>query len=80
MKNDSVTYHSIKKIATGQVDDYTTGSLLDYNYFKTRYILIAIDLSKQYKLDADPIPIQQINFAGNIEKETSIWKKRKKHV
>ena len=57
MKNDSVTYHSIKKIATGQVDDYTTGSLLDYNYFKTRYILIAIDLSKQYKLDAEPIPM-----------------------
>ena len=80
MKNDSKTYDNIKKIAAGQVDDYTTGSLLDYNYFKTRYILIAIDLSKQYKLDADPIPIQQINFAGNIEKETSIWKKRKKHV
>ena len=80
MKNDSKTYDNIKKIATGQVDDYTTGSLLDYNYFKTRYILIAIDLSKQYKLDADPIPIQQINFAGNIEKETSIWKRRKKHV
>ena len=47
---------------TGQGDDYTTG-LLDYPYFKK---LIAIDLSKQQKLDADPKAIQQINFIGNL--------------
>ena len=40
-------------IATGQGDDYRTGCLLDYNYFKDCYKMIAIDLSKQQFLDAD---------------------------
>ena len=44
----------------------TTGCLLDYHYFKIQYKLIAIDLSKQQKLNADPKAIQQINFAGNL--------------
>ena len=47
------TYDNIKKIATGQGDDYTTGCLLDYQYFEEYYKLIAIDLSKQQKLDTD---------------------------
>ena len=59
IKNDRRTYGNIQKIATGQGDDYTTGCLLDYPYFK-KYKLIAIDLSKQ-KLDADPKAIQQFN-------------------
>ena len=45
--------------------------MLDYNYFKEHYKLIAIDLSRQ-KLVADPKAIQQINFTGNLEKDTSI--------
>ena len=46
--NDLVKqYDEIRKIATGQGDDYTTGCLLDYQYFKDHYNLIAIDLSKQ---------------------------------
>ena len=56
-----------KKIATGQGDDYTTGCLLDYNYFKNYYKMIATDLSKQQALDADPKAIQQIHFTGNLE-------------
>ena len=40
------TYDSIRKIATGRADDYKTGRLLDYNYFKDFYKIIAIDLSK----------------------------------
>ena len=48
-------------------DDYTTGCLLDYPYFKEYHKLIAIDLSKQQKLDADPKAIQQINFTGNLD-------------
>ena len=40
------TYENIRKIATGQGDDYTTGCLLDYSYFKGHYKMIAIDLSK----------------------------------
>ena len=44
-------------------NDYTTGNLLDFAYFKGNYRLIAIDLSKQPKLE-DP---QQINFIGKLE-------------
>ena len=61
------TYENIRKIATGQGDDYTTGCLLDYSYFKDHYKMIAIDLSKQQALDADPRAIQQINFAANLD-------------
>ena len=46
-------YNEIRKTATGQGDDYTTGCLLDYQYFKDHYQLIAVDLSKQKELDAD---------------------------
>ena len=42
-----VTYENIRKITTGQGDDYTTDCLLDYIYFKNHYKMIAVDLSKQ---------------------------------
>ena len=45
VKNDKVTYENIRKIATGQGDDYTTGCLLDYSYFKDYYKMTAVDLS-----------------------------------
>ena len=54
IKNDQVIFDNIQKIATGQGDDYITGCLLNYIYFKEIYKLIAIDLNKQHKLDADP--------------------------
>ena len=44
----------------------TTFCLLDYNYFKKHYKIIATDLRKQQPLDADPNAIQQINFIGNL--------------
>ena len=53
IKNDSKPYDNIRKIATGQGEDYTTGCLLDYPYFKKYYKLIAIGLSKQKKVGAD---------------------------
>ena len=59
-------YKNLWKITTGQGDDYKTGCLLGYNYFKKHYKMIVIDLSNQQALDADPKAIQQINFAGNI--------------
>ena len=62
------TYENIRKIATGQRDDYATGCLLDYYYFKDHYKMIAIDLSKQQVLDADPRAIQQINFRANLDR------------
>ena len=62
------TYENIRKIATGKGDDYTTGCLLDYPYFKKNYKMIAIDLSRQNELDADPRAIQQINFVANLDR------------
>ena len=68
IKNDKVTYENIRKIATDQGDDYITGCLLDYPYFKDTYKMMAVDLSKQQELDADPRAIQQINFTANLDR------------
>ena len=68
IKNNKITYDNIRKIATGQGDDYTTGCLLDYPYFKDTYKMIPVDLSKQQALDADPRAIQQINFTANLDR------------
>ena len=59
-------YDEVRKVSTGHGNDYTTGSLLDYAYFKEDYRLIAIDLSKQKALDADPRAIQQIVIQGAV--------------
>ena len=67
--SDMRTYDNIQKIAAGQGDDYTTSCLLGYNYFNKDYKMIAIDLSKQHELDADPEVVQQINFTGNLERD-----------
>ena len=56
----------VRKVSTGHRDDYTTGSLLDYAYFKNNYKLIAVDLSKRKSLDVDPRAIQQIVFQGVV--------------
>ena len=62
IKCNKVTYENIRKIATGQGDDYTTGCLLSYPYVSNTYKMIAVDLSKQQALDADPRAIQQIYY------------------
>ena len=62
------TYENIRKIATGQGDDNTIGCSLGYHYLKENYMMIAIDLSKQQRVDADPRAIQQINFTGNLDR------------
>ena len=72
IKNNKVTYYNIRKIATGQGDDYKTGCLLDYSYFVNTYKMIAVDLSKQQALDADPRAIQQINFTANLDRAGNI--------
>ena len=69
VKNNLITYDNIRKIATGQGDDYTTGCVLDYNYFNNYYEMIATDLSKQQALDADLKAIQQINFTVNLHRD-----------
>ena len=53
-------YEELLKLTTGKGEDYTTGCLLDYNYYKNHYSIIASDLSKQKELDADPRIIQQL--------------------
>ena len=60
VKNNIRTYDSIQKTETGQGDDYTTGCLLDYAYFKNYYKMAAIDLGKQQALDAEPKAKEQI--------------------
>ena len=69
IKNNKVTCENIRKIATGKGDDYTTGCLLDYSYFADTYKMVAVDLSKQQALDADPRAIQQINFTPNLDRD-----------
>ena len=68
VKNDKVTYKNIRKLAIAHGDDYATGCLLDYTYFKKYYKMIAIDLSREQALDADPRAIQQINFTVNLDR------------
>ena len=63
VKNEEEAYEKI--IEMSRNNDYTTGNLLDFGYFKENYKLIAIDLSKQTKLK-DP---QQINFIGKLDKD-----------
>ena len=65
---DTIFQVYVRKTATGQGDDYTTGCSLDYAYFKNYCKMIAVDLSKQQVLDADPKAIQQINFTGNLDR------------
>ena len=60
-------YHEIRKISRGQDDDYTTGFLLDFDYFEKKIKFIAVDLSKQKALDADSRGIPQIIFTGKIK-------------
>ena len=72
--NDSIKkYDEIRKIATGKGDNYATGCLLDYDYFKKNYQLIAVNLSKQRELDADPRAIQQIKFIGMLKARSNIF-------
>ena len=52
--------------------DYTTGCLLDYQYFRDHYQLIAVDLSKQKELDADPRAIQQVGFYGMLNTNSQV--------
>ena len=78
-----IKYENIRKIAIGQGDDYTTGCLLDYTYFKNYYKMISLDLSKQQELDTDPKAIQQTNFTANLDRAgntriISFLKKQKK--
>ena len=65
IKTEEEAYEKIIDISRN--NEYTTGNLLDYDYFKKHYKLIAIDLSKQRVLQENEDLIQQINFIGGLE-------------
>ena len=70
--SDIKQYEEIKNLTTGQGADYTTGCLLDYDYIKSHQRIIAVDLSRQKELDADPKAILQIEFIGQLKNEDGI--------
>ena len=73
IESDIEKYRELKKVMIGKGEDYTTGSLLDYDYFNKHYKLVAVDLSKQKELDADPRAIQQIEFKYVLETDSTIY-------
>ena len=73
IENDIEKYRELKKVMIGKGEDYTTGSLLDFNYFDKHYKLVAVDLSKQKELDADPRAIQQIEFKYMLGTNSTIY-------
>ena len=73
IESDIEKYRELKKVMIGKGEDYTTGSLLDFNYFKKCYKLVAVDLSKQKELDADPRVIQEIEFKYMLGTNSTIY-------
>ena len=73
IESDIEKYRELKKVMIGKGEDYTAGSLLDYNYFKKHYKLVAVDLSKRKELDADPRAIQQIEFKYMLRTNSTIY-------
>ena len=71
IKNGEEAYEKIIDISRN--NEYTTGNLLDYDYFKKYYKLIAIDLRKQQVLQENEDLIQQINFIGRLTEAVSVF-------
>ena len=70
IESDIEKYRELKKVMIGKGEDYI---LLDYDHFKRHYKLVAVDLSKQKELDADPRAIQQIEFKYMLETNSTIY-------
>ena len=71
IKTEEEAYEEIIDISRN--NEYTTDNLLDYDYFKKYYKLIAIDLSKQQELEENEDLIQQINFIGRLEQASNVF-------
>ena len=71
IKTEEEAYEKIIDISRN--NEYTTGNLLDYDYFKKYYKLIAIDLSKQQVLQENEELIQQINFIGRVTEAANVF-------
>ena len=73
IKSDIQKYRELKKVMIRKGGDYTTGFLLDFDYFNKHYKLVVVDLSKQKELDADSRAIQQIDFKYMLETNSAIY-------
>ena len=71
IKTEQEAYEKVIDISRN--NEYTTGNLLDYDYFKEHYKLITIDLSKQQELQENEDLIQQINFIGRLTEATNVF-------
>ena len=80
IKTEEEAYEKIIDISRN--NEYTTGNLLDYDYFKKYYKLIAIDLSKQQVLQENEDLIQQINFIGRLTEAANVFViiEKKEHI
>ena len=72
IESDIEKYRELNKVMIGKGEDYTTGFLLDFNYFD-KHKLVAVELSKQKELDADPRAIQQIEFKYMLGTNSTIY-------
>ena len=66
------TYGQIRKISTGSGDHYTTRCMLNYQYHRDHYQLIALDLSKEKELNANLKAIQKIEFYGELDTNSPV--------
>ena len=73
IKDEIKISENIRKLDTGQGEDYKTGCLLDYRYSKENYKITAIDLSKHQASDVDPRGIQQVIFTANLDQAGEIF-------
>ena len=73
IEGDIEKYRELTKVMIGKGEHNTTGSLFDFNYFDKLYKLVAVDLSKQKELDADPRAIQQIEFKYMLRTNSTIY-------
>ena len=73
IESDIEKYRELKKVMIGKGDYYITGSLFDFNYFDKHYKLVAVDLTKQKELDADPRAIQEIEFKYMLGTNSTIY-------
>ena len=62
----------LERLEQEKGDDYTTGCLIDYQYFKDHYQLIAVDLSEKKELDVDPRAIQKIEFYEMLKTNSQV--------
>ena len=72
ISDQTIKYNELRNIAIGKGDDFTTGCLINYEYFLKHYQLVAINLSKQKELDADHRAIQKIEFSCMLGKKSQV--------